>query len=87
MSQDQDRSADDLAREQPLLRGSECLDCKDHRTIISGRGSIFLLCQSERVPASWPKYPRQPMQGCPYFCKSCTEQDASDPPDHSPKAN
>jgi hypothetical protein len=67
MNQDQDRLADDLAREQPLLR--------DHRTIISGRGSIFLLCQSETAPSKWPKYPRQPMQGCPYFCKSCSQGD------------
>ncbi|MFN7731151.1 MAG: hypothetical protein ACK5OB_04565 [Pirellula sp.] len=59
--------ADALARQQPLLRNSICLDCADHRTIVSGRGSIFLLCQSERTPSAFPKYPRQPVGQCPFF--------------------
>lgn len=58
---------DDLARREPLLRDSVCLRCLDHRTIVSGKGSVFLLCQSEQVPREWPKYPRQPLFRCPYF--------------------
>ncbi len=58
---------DDLARREPLLRDSVCLRCVDHRTIVSGKGSVFLLCQSEKVPREWPKYPRQPLFRCPYF--------------------
>ncbi len=58
---------DELAKREPLLRDSMCLQCADHRTIVSGRGSVFLLCQSSQVPKEWPKYPRQPMYRCPYL--------------------
>lgn len=64
---DRDAQADLLARDQPLLKSSICLGCRAHRTIVSGKGSVFLLCQSERTPDSWPKYPPQPLRGCPYF--------------------
>jgi hypothetical protein len=70
MSDGDFESADDLAREQPLLRGSVCLSCRDHRTIVSGRGSVFLLCQSAHTPPQWPKYPRQPLHSCPYWSES-----------------
>ncbi|MEI6526817.1 MAG: hypothetical protein WCP62_12370 [Planctomycetota bacterium] len=63
-------SPDELARRQTLLKDSVCLNCQDHRTIISGRGSVFLLCQSEKAPEHWPKYPRQPLFHCPYFSQS-----------------
>ena len=58
---------DVLAMREPLLRDSVCLRCSDHRTIVSGKGSVFLLCQSEHVPKEWPKYPRQPLFRCPYM--------------------
>lgn len=70
--------ADTLAREQPLLRNSICLDCADHRTIVSGRGSVFLLCQSERTPAAFPKYPRQPVGQCPYFQAIAVSEEGDD---------
>lgn len=63
---------DALAEEQPLLRGSVCLQCLDHRTIQSGRGSLFLLCQSKTTPSQWPKYPPQPLLACPY-CRKGSE--------------
>ncbi|MBU6385814.1 MAG: hypothetical protein KGS49_07755 [Planctomycetes bacterium] len=53
-----------------MLRDSICLDCCDHRTIVSGRGSVFLLCQSSKTPSHWPKYPRQPLRQCPYWTQS-----------------
>ncbi|MFO0013390.1 MAG: hypothetical protein ACK553_11645 [Planctomycetota bacterium] len=61
---------DALARENPLLRSSICLDCRSHRTVVSGKGSVFLLCQSDDTPANWPKYPRQPVRQCPYFAST-----------------
>ena len=59
--------ADALAVTRPLLATSICLGCVSHRTVVSGRGSVFMLCQSENSPASWPKYPVQPLQQCSYF--------------------
>ncbi len=61
------RFADELAAEQPLLRCSICLKCSSHRTIVSGKGSVFMLCQSDETPSDWPKYPAQPMQQCRYY--------------------
>ncbi len=59
--------ADAMAARQPLLATSLCLKCVSHRTVVSGRGSVFMLCQSENTPANWPKYPAQPLQQCRYF--------------------
>ncbi len=57
---------DALARDSSLLGSSLCLTCADHRTIQSGKGSLFLLCQSQSTPDAWPKYPPQPLQRCPF---------------------
>ncbi|MBM3965527.1 MAG: hypothetical protein FJ308_10765 [Planctomycetes bacterium] len=46
---------------------SICLTCADSRVVLSGKGSVFLLCQSAAVPEGWPKYPRQPLHRCPYL--------------------
>ncbi|MFN6131013.1 MAG: hypothetical protein ACK6DC_22140 [Planctomycetota bacterium] len=67
--QQRDAQADSLARNHPLLRSSICLECAAHRTIVSGKGSVFMLCQSDQAPNTWPKYPRQPVSRCPYFQK------------------
>jgi hypothetical protein len=74
MSSHDELTPDDLARQQPLLRDSVCLLCQDHRTIVSGRGSVFLLCQSQKTPAFWPKYPRQPLGECPYLSPPSNEE-------------
>lgn len=59
--------ADAMAAAQPLLATSICLKCVSHRTVVSGRGSVFMLCQSNKTPANWPKYPAQPLKQCGYF--------------------
>lgn len=59
--------ADALAAMQPLLATSLCLKCVSHKTVVSGKGSVFMLCQSENTPANWPKYPAQPLRQCRYF--------------------
>ncbi|MFY7878142.1 MAG: hypothetical protein ACOVQM_21980 [Pirellula sp.] len=61
------KAADLLACQQPLLAQSVCLRCLDHRTIVSGKGSVFMLCQSQQTPSQWPKYPPQPLRQCGYF--------------------
>lgn len=61
------RGLDEIAAMQPLLRNSVCLSCADHRTIVSGKGSVFMLCQSKTTPKQWPKYPPQPVRQCGYF--------------------
>jgi hypothetical protein len=61
------RALDEIAAMQPLLRNSACLRCADHRTIVSGKGSVFMLCQSTATPKQWPKYPPQPVRQCGYF--------------------
>ena len=59
--------ADAMAAKEPLLATSICLKCVSHRTVVSGRGSVFMLCQSESTPANWPKYPAQPLHQCRFF--------------------
>ncbi|MCU0710168.1 MAG: hypothetical protein MUF23_17970 [Pirellula sp.] len=59
--------AETLVQRSPLLCNSVCNNCIDHRKIVSGKGSVFLLCQSASTPKTWPKYPPQPLSFCPYF--------------------
>lgn len=65
--------AEALAKASPLLGTSICLECSDSRVILSGKGSVFLLCQSQAVPENWPKYPRQPLIRCPFLRKGLSE--------------
>lgn len=51
----------------PHLGRSLCAQCLHHRQIVSGKGSIFLLCRAPSQPPNWPKYPPQPMISCPLF--------------------
>ncbi|MEQ1826236.1 MAG: hypothetical protein ABL921_09820 [Pirellula sp.] len=64
---DRSKVADQMAATNSLLSSSICLQCADHRTIVSGKGSVFLLCQSMVTPAQWPKYPPQPLRQCDYL--------------------
>jgi len=64
---ERNRLADELAAQQSLFSQSICLKCVDHRSIVSGKGSVFMLCQSQETPENWPKYPPQPMRRCKYF--------------------
>lgn len=61
------KDADALALQSPLLASSICLRCMDHRTIVSGKGSVFMLCQSAETPSNWPKYPPQPVRHCRFY--------------------
>ncbi len=61
------KATDALAALAPLLARSICLQCESHRTVVSGKGSVFMLCQSIDTPDTWPKYPPQPLQHCRYF--------------------
>jgi len=65
--EERNKLADQLAALEPLLMHSLCLRCKSHRTVVSGKGSVFMLCQSTQTPTSWPKYPPQPMRQCAHF--------------------
>ena len=62
------QAADALAAKDLLFACSICLRCANHRTVVSGKGSVFMLCQSNDTPDTWPKYPPQPLQQCRYFC-------------------
>jgi hypothetical protein len=63
------------------LRPSRCLSCEFHRQVVSGKGSVFVLCQSPSTPAAWPKYPAQPVHHCRYFSR-LKASPAPDTPDH-----
>jgi len=41
-----------------------CSDCRNARTILSDRGSTFLMCQYSAVDPTFPKYPRLPVLFC-----------------------
>jgi hypothetical protein len=57
----------DPASYHPLYSRSVCINCANHRTIVSGTGSVFMLCQSKAISSGWPKYPPQPLYRCPHF--------------------
>jgi hypothetical protein len=56
-----------LVEHHPLYSKSICSKCKNLRVIQSGKGSLFLLCQSSAISQGWPKYPPQPLSRCPHF--------------------
>ncbi|HBE67011.1 MAG TPA: hypothetical protein DDW52_02575 [Planctomycetaceae bacterium] len=49
------------------LAGSLCIGCEHHRRIVSGTGSVFLLCSAGVEHPHLPKYPRQPVASCAVF--------------------
>ncbi len=68
----------DPARVHPIYSRSVCIRCTNHRTIVSGTGSVFMLCQSKAISAGWPKYPPQPLLLCPHFeCPSTADRPKS----------
>jgi hypothetical protein len=44
-----------------------CARCRFSRRIVSGRGSVFLLCERSRHDARFRKYPALPVASCPGF--------------------
>lgn len=51
-----------------------CSRCRHCRTIVSGKGSQFLLCQHAQEDPRYAKYPPQPVIRCAAF------EAASSPP-------
>lgn len=41
-----------------------CADCEYTRRIVSGRGSVFYLCERSKTDPAYPKYPRMPVRQC-----------------------
>ncbi|HLO36834.1 MAG TPA: hypothetical protein VK194_12155, partial [Candidatus Deferrimicrobium sp.] len=41
-----------------------CASCRQARSIVSGRGSSFVLCQRSRTDARFPRYPPLPVRAC-----------------------
>lgn len=41
-----------------------CSDCRRARTILSDRGSSFVMCQLSANDPKFPKYPRLPVLSC-----------------------
>jgi len=48
----------------PHLGQSLCIRCIHHRRIMSGRGSMFILCKKNKVSQQFSKYPPQPVSTC-----------------------
>lgn len=59
----------DPADSHAIYKRSICLACQHRRTVVSGKGSVFLLCQSPAVETGWPKYPPQPLASCRHLQK------------------
>jgi hypothetical protein len=46
------------------MEPSLCESCKHLRTVVTPRGSRFLLCELSRRDGRFPKYPPQPVVRC-----------------------
>jgi hypothetical protein len=44
-----------------------CDICKHQRVVRNTRGSVFSLCERSRSDASFPRYPRLPVERCRGF--------------------
>ena len=54
-----------------------CPRCRHVRRIVSGRGSLFLMCRLSAEDRRFAKYPPQPISSCPAF----EQADAAEPRD------
>lgn len=66
----------DPADSHAIYKRSICLACQHRRTVVSGKGSVFLLCQSPAVETGWPKYPPQPLASCRYLQKKSVQTES-----------
>lgn len=41
-----------------------CATCRHVRTVVSGKGSMFLMCQRHAADDRYPKYPPLPVRQC-----------------------
>jgi ribosomal protein L36 len=44
-----------------------CEQCLHVRRVVSGKGSVFVLCERAKRDAAYPKYPRLPVLACAGF--------------------
>ncbi|CAB4875847.1 unannotated protein [freshwater metagenome] len=49
------------------LRHGLCADCAHQRIVLSGRGSVFSLCERGLSDRAYAKYPRIPVIRCAGF--------------------
>jgi hypothetical protein len=59
--------ADPAESRPPRRWGSQCEECAHVRAIQSGKGSSLLMCRLGIADPTRPKYPPQPVRGCPRF--------------------
>ena len=45
-------------------RAGLCDSCRHQRLVPNTRGSVFSLCERSRTDASFPRYPRLPVESC-----------------------
>lgn len=50
-------------------RAGLCADCRHAERVVSGRGSVFLLCGLSRTDPGYPRYPALPVRSCPGYQK------------------
>jgi hypothetical protein len=44
-----------------------CSGCQHARTVVSAKGSRFVLCERSRTDSAFPRYPRLPVVTCAGF--------------------
>jgi hypothetical protein len=49
-----------------------CGSCRNARSVVSGRGSHFLLCELHRTDPRFPKYPPLPVVHCAGYATGTT---------------
>lgn len=54
----------DTGGSSAATEGSLCERCEHCQTVVSGKGSRFLLCRLTRTDDRFPKYPPQPVVRC-----------------------
>ena len=42
-----------------------CSTCVFQRRVVSGRGSVFVMCERSRFDENFPRYPHLPVLVCP----------------------
>ncbi|RPI86343.1 MAG: hypothetical protein EHM42_06065 [Planctomycetaceae bacterium] len=72
-------SSDSNIRRPAAASLTLCAACVFARTVVSGRGSQFLLCRKSLEDARYAKYPPQPVRTCPGFALAPADLAASTP--------
>lgn len=53
----------------PIPDAGLCATCRHAERVVSGRGSVFLLCGRSRTDPRYAKYPPLPVRACPGYEK------------------